>query len=248
MLLSPRIRASLESIKAHLLTLCFPFTCELCQAGATRPVCEACLARLKETSSCCRCGQELNQLGCPKCSLEFQASGFKTLGVYQSLRSLILKEKSRPAANSLDRLSILPWDTLVPNQFFVESTDLVFVPSRRSQHWIFDQMRTCQESPTSGSTWQFIAPPFIRNPGKMSQKFLNREARIVNPLNLFLEVDDFRRISEQALLVDDVLSTGASLKTCISTLRKLGYKRVYVFVLAYQERETRRIEYGSGEL
>ena len=73
-----------------------------------------------------------------------------------------------------------------------------------------------------------------RNPSKLSQKLLNRKERKENGVNLFIPRDDFEKGSKKALLVDDVMSTGTSMRTCVSLLRSLGYQQIYGFILAFQ--------------
>jgi predicted amidophosphoribosyltransferase len=241
------LHGTLEKVKASFFTLCFPFSCTICEGSATRPLCESCLKDLHSHPYCHRCADPLDLLGCFKCSKEFQCSGFKVLGTYPSLKTFILNGKSQPLLKNLDSLSTLPWNSLVPKTFLEEPTDILFIPPRRPRHWLLDHWQRYCRAFNPVLNWNLSFSPFaLRNPSKMSQKFLKRDARIINSLNLFQKVDDFQRTSEQVLLVDDVLSTGASLKTCISILRKLGYKRLYVFILAFQGHGTRRNSYGSG--
>ena len=66
------------------------------------------------------------------------------------------------------------------------------------------------------------------------QKLLKREERIGQKRNLFEIVDNPLRMSDTVLLIDDVLTTGASLGSCISLLLGLGYSKVFAIVFSYQ--------------
>ena len=70
--------------------------------------------------------------------------------------------------------------------------------------------------------------------GHVGQKYLNREERNSRRSSLFKVMPNVSITTDTVLIIDDVMTTGASLECCISLLLGLGYKEVYVVVFAYQ--------------
>jgi len=63
------------------------------------------------------------------------------------------------------------------------------------------------------------------------QMKLTQEERLENVKNCFVVRGDFSGI-EEVLLVDDVFTTGATMKECTKVLKKAGIKKVWGFALA----------------
>lgn len=65
-----------------------------------------------------------------------------------------------------------------------------------------------------------------------SQTELTKEARLENVKNSFALRNSFSRLPKQVVLVDDVFTTGATMKECCKVLKKAGAKEVWGFTLA----------------
>ena len=103
------------------------------------------------------------------------------------------------------------------------------VPSRDEQNWIQNILPDSIRNLIRGSN-------LIRAEDQIEQKYLNWEERHSRRYNLFEVRSNASIVSDSVLLVDDVMSTGTSLESCVSLLLRLGYRRVYIVVFAYQSR------------
>lgn len=67
------------------------------------------------------------------------------------------------------------------------------------------------------------------------QKFLNTEERLMNVENAFTVTKDL--IGKNVMVIDDVVTTGATLKACAEALFQAGVESVSFFVFAINQRE-----------
>jgi len=211
----------LNKILQFFLELAFPVPCVLCKAPQAAPLCLPCSDALKRDRRCKLCFRPLTSHGCISCSSSFGLDGLKILGLYEEWGEWIRDRKYHPGKSPS-----IPWWEFLPTEFFNPDTGLVLIPSSRGVHWMENGLPKGLEERS--------LPALERNPLKLSQKLLNRKERERNGVNLFRIRDDFERRFERVLLVDDVLSTGTSMKTCVTLLRTLGYNQVFGFVLAFQ--------------
>lgn len=105
--------------------------------------------------------------------------------------------------------------------------EIQLVPSRTANPW-FERLIPKNSKLVRGDN------AIERNSNSFPQKFLDREERLMQASHLFTAKKNFCRSADRVLLIDDVMSTGTSLISCVSLLLGLGYKEVYVLVLAYQ--------------
>lgn len=238
----------LTFLKEELLgffTLFFPPLCPLCRKhtlNSLRPgFCEPCLADLKPLSSPC----------CTICSLPFEGPpgsdhlcevclkspppfcGVIALGVYEKLlREAIHRFKYEEAFYLHRPLGQLLGNS-VTKTFKTEPSDLVIpVPLHLSKLKERTYNQALLLARTLGKTLQLTveAQALERTRPTLSQQRLKLEERKRNlrgAFSLLKEVKD-RRI----LLVDDVLTTGATARECSHILLKGGAREVHVAVLA----------------
>lgn len=64
------------------------------------------------------------------------------------------------------------------------------------------------------------------------QSKLNREERLKNILGVFEPKPSIMVFGKRILLVDDVITTGATASECARVLKKMGAEKVYVLALA----------------
>ena len=77
----------------------------------------------------------------------------------------------------------------------------------------------------------------FRTKNNRSQTGLSKEERIKNVRGIFRVKEDVDLTGKKLLLVDDILTTGATINECVKTLKKNGAKKVDVLTLAYAERD-----------
>lgn len=82
----------------------------------------------------------------------------------------------------------------------------------------------------------YVPDLLVRNKFTSSQDGLSREQRHENQRGVF-SVHKRRTVPKRLLLVDDVMTTGATLSSCAETLRAAGAERIDALVLARVARD-----------
>ena len=218
----------LNSLKEFVVELLFPVQCQSCARDSAYLLCNSCAKQLL-ASRCVRC-QNLLQAGfCRRCASIMRVSGFRAMAPYTLVKQWITRNKLDLASKSQ------LMDSKLFEEFFDEimvnlnqPLSIEFVPSQEGSNW------TSKVLPLSVA--KRIGPPSLhRIAGQAAQKYLNREERTSQKIRLFKESSSKVINTNTVLLIDDVMSTGASLDSCISKLLGLGYRKVYVLVFAYQK-------------
>jgi ComF family protein len=76
----------------------------------------------------------------------------------------------------------------------------------------------------------------IRTAEKQSQSTLDRTQRLVNLSNAYTLSTNFEKATKpHVILVDDVMTTGATLNTCAALLKQNGVQQVWAMVAARTE-------------
>jgi ComF family protein len=76
----------------------------------------------------------------------------------------------------------------------------------------------------------------VRTADKQSQSTLDRAQRLVNLSNAYALSANFEQaVKPQIILVDDVMTTGATLNTCAALLKRIGVREVWAMVAARTE-------------
>jgi ComF family protein len=244
----------LSDLGETLDALVFPWSCAVCgMEGVSGPLCEACREELMERSAaasksvCPRCALQVGPFvdlrgGCASCrdrSLGFDASF--AMGSYNGeLRELCLRLKHEQNAwlaswlsellveARRDAFSALPSDTLV-----------VPVPLHWWRHWRrgYNQAETLAE----GVAKQLKLPIhrlLKRVVGTRRLADLSRTARSEVMRNAFRARACSKLTGRTVLLVDDVLTTGATCGAAARALKRAGAARVVVAVVARTEETT----------
>jgi len=145
----------------------------------------------------------------------------------------------RPAASVLGRMTAEAADELLPD-FSSRNPLLIPVPLHASKlrERGFNQAeliaRAAWKRMESGTTlrFEFVCDALKRRRATESQVGLTREQRQTNLRGAFA-VSDAKAVSgREVLLVDDVLTTGATVSECARVLRKAGAKAVWVATAA----------------
>ena len=255
--------AVLEKLWEALGQALFPPRCLAC--GTAGPpagdgplkglVCAACADGFQAVESpfCLRCGvmfpgREGPDHLCGDClrrSRHFDRA--RAAGVYdQGLMAVILALKYRGKTRSTATLGRLLLETFF--RFWPEEPINIIVPvplhRRRLRQRGFNQAhllvrrwpQMVLEKTAAPPVWRIERAAMIRRRPTASQTGLDRRARAGNVRDAFEVVRPGAVAGRRILLVDDVMTTGATADACARTLRRAGAERVDVLTLARANR------------
>lgn len=213
------------------------------------PRCVCCGEYVKRIGICNNCWREIKWISDPKCKicglpLEGESSGCCTSNEnyfdravsvmkYDGLaRQLILNFKDRDA--TLYAPIFAQWLNRIIQEFIDDVDFLIPVPINRSRRLIRKYNQTellCLElQKISGVEYE---PRILKKFKETApQKSLNRERRLRNLRKSFDWNPKFSIKNKNVLLIDDVITTGATSNACAQLLKKAGANKVYVATLA----------------
>ncbi len=225
-------------ISGTLLNLLFPSTCPSCKSASDshtfNPFCTSCWKKIKRyTGPACRvCGIPTvspHTSICAQC-LTTPPPFSKVLfyGIYEGiLREAIhclkfkgVRRLSMPLSRLLEDLPIPEVDLIVPVPLHKENL----------QNREFNQSALIARH-LSRKLLTPLHLTLLKKPGKTpAQTEVSGKERLRNLRNVFGISGDFER--RTVLLVDDVITTGATVTECAETLRRAGARQVTVIALA----------------
>lgn len=211
----PRPASRIRRLLDNLLTYLFPRTCPLCGRESDRPGCHVCT----------HCAIKLIPSRLP-CS---------ALRMTPASRALVHHLKYRQAPELADELGELMWG---PLQLLLEErpVDLIIpVPlhPRRLRQRGYNQSQLLAEALSRRSGIPVDATLCKRIVATKTQTNLTRAARARNTQGAFRAIPSPRLQGARVLLVDDVITTGATTANCTIALKKAGAKEVYPFSLIH---------------
>jgi ComF family protein len=117
----------------------------------------------------------------------------------------------------------LPWDVVIP---------VPMHPKKVKQRG-YNQCDSIVQGFIKGSGLVGLNGVLVRTQWKESQTFKGRWERGANPINPFAVMDENALKGKRVLLLDDVVTTGATLEWCYKALEKVPNIRCSVGALAY---------------
>jgi ComF family protein len=241
-----------------LFAVVFPTSCSLCGQemvhASSVDICPRCWGQIGPWvgAACSQCGlpfpsgraQDSAVVLCPQCREgEFEFNAARSFGLYSGeLRAVILQLKFRRRERLGKRLGgflLAPWKSLVSAPD--DSPLLIPVPlhASRKRERGFNQAellalglrRTLAKESAAGAP-RVETSCLHRTRPTPPQTGLSLHARQENVRNVFA-VDKPERIQNRTVvLVDDVMTTGATLSACAGALKKAGALRVLGLTLA----------------
>jgi ComF family protein len=231
-----------------ILDLCYPCDCYFCRkpSGDDGYICQTCLERLSlhRNPSCTRCGLESTLPDGPDfiCSECLQSPPeiertFIVARYENAFRDLIHTFKYRKGVwltEDLGRYLLAVYLERIQNKG-IEVDLLIPVPiqSAKLRHRGYNQTELLAHylSKNTGIPTQRKALKRVKT-GITSQTRLHRNERLQNAKRAYRLTRHANVQGKTILLIDDVVTTGATCNACASLLRSAGAKAVYVLALA----------------
>ena len=217
----------------RLLDWLYPRECAACEARLIEPdrrsFCAACEGRFEwvRPPFCARCGAGPQGPECSECrGRPFVFSGATALGRYEGrLREFVLQLKfrgGRVLADEFGRRLALRldrrFDLVAPVPM---SRWKILFRGYNAAELVADRLASHAKLP--------FAPRALRKIRRTRpQADLEREERLANPRGAYRA----RPVKGSVLLVDDVLTTGATAEACAQALKEAGAAEVYLAVIA----------------
>lgn len=229
----------------------FPSSCRFCRAVLIKispvPVCEDCLAALSplNQSVCKLCGQHpvspsAADACCSECLREpppfTRAVAYGSYdGVLRQLIHLLKYQRVRPVAEVLGRCLAESIGNILP-EFGPEAPLVVVVPlhaSKMRQRGFNQSELIAREAVAKlPRRIQVSGSVLVRRWATESQTGLSRAQRKLNVKGAFALARTHAIAGRDILLVDDVLTTGATASECARLLKRAGCCRVWVATVA----------------
>jgi ComF family protein len=230
-----------------LLALVYPGVCWACGnslAPDTRHFCAACRARLTSDPhpTCPRCSSSVGPHailggGCLTCRNDkFHFEGVRRLGPYEGLlRELILRMKQAAGEQLAEALGELWAENAGPQLRELGAEVIVPIPLHWRRRWQrgFNQSAVLAEALASHLRLP-CQPRWLRRARQTPyQSQQSAAARRQNLRDVFQVARQSSLTGRTVLLVDDVLTSGATASEAARALRAAGADRVLVAVLAH---------------
>lgn len=238
------LKDSIKKTTQFLLDILFPINCLGCHKEGEW-LCKKCIQSipLYQKRICPWCEQKQPRLQlCQKCQTESGLDFLKVITNYQNplFQEFLHDLKYNLAWQMIDDLNPLIKNFTHQNKGLTKFSQSVFVPiplyQKRYRERGFNQSELIAKSLSQHMPRISVNPKIlkrIKNTG--SQMKLSRKERLVNMKDAFSCLDKISVINQKVILVDDVLTTGSTIKEAALTLRKAGCRSVGALVLAKEE-------------
>ena len=223
----------------HVKNLLYPKICEGC-GRVGRYLCETCRINQVEYmwgNVCHVCKQEvitgLTHLDCKEYSyLDGAVSIAKYIGV---IESLIKEAKYQFAKDILEELVDLLAKKVLEHRALFEGGSITYVPATHyRQNWRgFNQSQVLAE--LLAAKLELSCLPILKRAGNtIAQAKLNRVDRLRNLQNVFKLNSKLNvyPLPSKVIIVDDVITKGATLEQCAKVFRQNGVNKIYGLTIA----------------
>lgn len=223
------------------LRLLFPESCPLCKKPSREheiaPICQECWDGISQYNGpiCQTCGKPLTSqesITCGACTSDEPAfKQARSFGLYDgTLKEAInllkyhgIKRLAKPLSHLLLKIKIPDVDAILPVPLY----------KRRLREREFNQSALLANCLAKSSGIPLFLDSLTKVKDTMPQVRLGAKERKNNPKKAF-EVRNKELIQgKNILLIDDVFTTGATVRECSKVLKKAGAKEIYVIALAH---------------
>ncbi len=238
--------ATMRTLVDPVLAVVFPAHCPVCSQDLERPMrgplCEACWAGVASSPRArCRCGQFLTAGGrsCGRCrrGLSPLSAGF-SLGLYEgALRVAVHELKYRGRRRVAARLAEAIAQDAVARGLLSPEAVLVPVPlhPRRKRERGFNQAELLASELGRRLGLPVAPSALVRRAFTAAQTGLSAAARRRNVAGAFAVRRRAQVAARVVVLVDDVVTTGATARACAEALRQAGASDVRLLSAARVE-------------
>ena len=199
----------------------FPNKCAVCGMVTEKALCKSCESRIKRHSKSIIWDENTSVIS---------GFSFKTRGV----SSMIYKLKSNGNTEIADYFANGMVERLIKKIKPLKIDAVTFVPvsSLKKRFKGFDHAEILAKSVADKMGVELISPP-IKRVMFRAQKHKKREKRIRDGVRMF--APNGKSVEGVILLVDDVVTTGTTLKVCSKLLRQAGAKKIYCVSAAFSD-------------
>ena len=249
----PRTRAisvMLRSLLGPALDLVWPRACWICEAVITADrwsngFCEGCLSRITSDPhpACPRCGNSMGphalyEDGCSRCREQrFRFERTVRLGPYDDLlRIAVLRIKDDSGESLAETLGEALGQARQSELTEFQPDIIVPVPLHWRRRWErgYDQSWAVARGISLALNLQVMPGVLIRARSTKDQRSLSATARWENLRGAFRVRSNRGLLGRRVMLVDDVMTTGATADAAAAALREAGVAQVMVAVLAHR--------------
>ncbi len=229
----------------NFLNILFPEHCPICEKPSldhkTTPICTDCWQTIRPYSGpkCQKCNKpHVSDIPtiCGDCLNDEPAFKFaKSFGIYEGvLKKAInllkyhnVKRLSKPLTDIILQIKIPRADSLIPVPLY----------KKRLRHREFNQSALLAKNIAKSLGVKVLLNCLVKIKDTMPQVGLSSRDRIKNIKKTF-EVTNKKLIEgENIILVDDVFTTGATVRECSKVLKRAGAEDIYVITLAHGLRD-----------
>lgn len=226
-----------------ILRLCFPERCAGCSKVGTlfcpdcltkiknlpSPVCPACLKPNKSWRPHPQC--------CGQSIPDFLFTPFAYQGVMRDLIKKAKFKREKKLVSILATLLIEEIEEVEEIYSFLRELRPTVVPVPLSAGRLkargFNQAALLALRLAERFGLNFSEKVLIKSRGALPQSSLTRSDRFKNVISVFDLPENFPKFYQKILLVDDVFTTGATMRACTLSLRRKGVSSVWAVVLAH---------------
>lgn len=234
---------TLHKVAIALADAVWPPVCSVCEGRVdlSGQLCSQCISQLRplEGTRCHRCSSDahIDTDSCPECrTLPPYVDARVIVCEYRAVRPWIIAHKYRWRQNITPLLGQILAEGVAGNQFAVETDVVIPVPlsALRQQDRGFNQSEQLASAVATHLGKPLAVDGLRRTRNTQPQARLGSpEQRAANVAGAF-EVDNLAVVAgKRVLLIDDVITTGATVSECARALREAGASSVVVAALAH---------------